>query len=169
MIKAGSVCEEPINGTDWLPTFSAVAGAPLPTARPIDGANVLPSLVDSEPVERSQPMLWWLWHARGGFEVAMRDGDYKLLATMVPQADPGNIADARQPSGWTIMEFIKKAELDRFEMFNLENDPSETTNLVTAEPERFEQLRNQMVELHAEIRGEGPEYELGREKKTNSQ
>jgi arylsulfatase A len=163
-IKAGSVSDEPVNGTDWLPTFTAAAETELSTDRVIDGANVLPALIDGESVERTRPMLWWLWHARGGFEVAMRDGDYKLLATMMPQGDPGNIADARQPSGWTIMEFIRKAELGRFEMFNLRSDPSETSNVATAEPQRFEQLRKRMIALHAEIRGEGPEYELGRSK-----
>lgn len=160
VIHAGAVSEEPINGTDWLPTFSAAAGVKLPDDRTIDGTNVLPALVDNKPVQRTQPMLWWLYHARGGFEVAMRVGDHKLLASMTPQAAPGDTADARPPEGWTIMEFIKKADLDRFEMFNLKEDPSETTNLVTTEPLRFEQLRRQMVELHAEIRAEGPEYEL---------
>ena len=113
-------------------------------------------------------MFWWLWHARGGFEVAMRDGDYKLLATMVPQVDPGNVADAKQPEQWTIMEFIKKAELARFEMFNLKNDPAEASNLVSAEPERFERLRDKMIGLHAEIRAEGPEYQLRPARKKNS-
>jgi arylsulfatase A len=164
-IKAGSVSNVPINGTDWLPTFSAVAGVALPETRPLDGADVFPALLHNKPVERTSPMFWWLWHARGGFEVAMRVGDYKLVATMVPQPEPGAVADAKQPSGWTIMEFIKKAELDRFEMFNLKNDPSETTNLVSAEPKRFERLRNQMIGLHAEIRAEGPEYQLQRASK----
>ncbi|MGI9470851.1 MAG: sulfatase family protein [Rubripirellula sp.] len=163
-IQPGSVSDEPVNGTDWLPTFSAAAGVKLPNRRPIDGANVLPAFLDGTPVERPQPMLWWLWHARGGFEVAMRDGDYKLLATMTPQADPGNIADAKPPMGWTIMEFIKKAKLDRFEMFNLMTDPSETSNLVPVEPKRFEELRKRMIALHAEVRAEGPEYSLGRSK-----
>lgn len=95
----------------------------------------------------------------------MRDGDYKLLATMVPQKNPGENSDAAQPEGWTIMEFIKKAELDRFEMFNLKEDPSEIRNLASEEPKQFERLKKKMVALHAEIRAEGPEYELERKKK----
>ncbi len=165
VVAAGSVSEVPINGTDWLPTFSSVAGVDLPTDRPIDGVNVLPALTKGRSVHRPTPLLWWLWHARGGYEVAMRDGDYKLLATMVPQAKPGEIADAAVPDGWSIMEFIKKADLDRFEMFNLVRDPSETTNLVSADPKRFDRLRQRMIKLHAEIRAEGPEYVLGRAKK----
>ena len=164
-IEPDSVCSEPINGTDWLPTFCAAAGIPTHTERPLDGTNVLPALLRGDPIQRERPMMWWLWHARGGFEVAMRVGDYKLLATVLPQAQPGAIGDARQPEGWSIMQFIKQSELGRFEMFNLGEDPSETTNLTTTQPERFERLKNQMISLHAEIRAEGPEYKLGRKKK----
>ena len=97
----------------------------------------------------------------------MRDGDYKMVATMLPQVDPGAVADARKPADWTIMEFIKRAELGRFEMFNVAQDGSETTNLAEVEPRRFEATKKKMIALHAEIRAEGPEYELGRNR--NSQ
>ena len=161
-IEAGAVSEEPVNGTDWLPTLYAAAGVTPDIDRPLDGANVLPALIDQQPVDRPYPMMWWLWHARGGYEVAMRDGDYKLLATMLPQNNPGAINDAVQPDGWSIMQFIRHAELDNFEMFNLANDSSETTNVASLQPERFERLKKHMIDLHAEIRAEGPEYELGR-------
>ena len=163
-IKAGTVSEEPINGTDWLPSFCAAAGIEPPTTKPIDGANVFPALTQNQPITRKYPMLWWLWHARGGYEVAMRDGDYKLLATMLPQVDPGSIKDAKQPEGWTIMQFIKKANLGRFEMFNLTEDPSETTNLATTQPKRFAKLKKRMINLYTEIQAEGPEYQLGKNK-----
>ncbi len=90
-----------------------------------------------------------------------------MVATMLPQADPGAVADAKQPADWTIMEFIKRAELGRFEMFNVAEDGSETTDLAEVEPRRFEATKMKMIALHAEIRAEGPEYELGRKK--NSQ
>lgn len=164
-IEAGSISEEPVNGTDWLPTFCEVAGVAPPTSRPLDGANVLPALLHGKPVIRERPMMWWLWHARGGYEVAMRDGDYKMLATMLPQAEPGDVNDARQPQDWTVMQFIKQAELGRFEMFNLTQDPSETTNLAAAQPDRFNSLKRRMIDTHAEIRAEGPEYQLNKTKK----
>ncbi|MEM0927366.1 MAG: sulfatase-like hydrolase/transferase, partial [Planctomycetota bacterium] len=162
VIPAGKTCDEPINGTDWLPTLCAAAGIDVPDGgKVIDGANVLPALTGTGKVPRQRPMLWWLWHARGGFEVAMRDGDYKMLATMLPQRSPGAIADARQPPDWTIMQFIKQAELGRFEMFHLAEDESETKNVSREEPDRFESMREKMIRLHDEIRSEGPVYVLG--------
>ncbi|HIF31787.1 MAG TPA: hypothetical protein EYQ75_09000 [Planctomycetaceae bacterium] len=91
---------------------------------------------------------------------------FGITATMLPQADPGAVTDARQPTDWTIMEFIKRAELGRFEMFNVAVDGSETTDLTEVETRRFEAMKKKMVALHAEIRDEGPEYELGRKKKS---
>ncbi len=152
--------QQELNGTDWLPTLCAASEADLPQKKVLDGANILPALLHEAPVIRPRPMMWWLWHARGGDEVAMRDGDYKLLATMIPQADPGNDNDAQVPKNWSIMQFIKQAELARFEMFDRQNDPSETTDLATSQPERFEKLKKTMIDLHAEIRLEGPTYDL---------
>ena len=86
----------------------------------------------------------------------MRDGDYKLLASMDPQSDPESISDAKQPEDWSIMQFIKQAKLARFEMFNLSNDPSETTDLAQLEPIRFNQLKSRMIRLYEEIQAEGP-------------
>jgi len=165
-ISPGSVSAEPVNGTDWLPTLCSAAEASLPpNGKTMDGANVLPALLHNQNVLRERPMMWWLWHARGGYEVAMRDGDYKMVATMLPQAHPGMIADAKQPEGWTIMEFIKRADLGRFEMFHLIDDESETTDLSDQERERFESMKTRMIALHQEIRAEGPVYQLGSKKR----
>ena len=131
-------------------------------------ANMMPAMTGFGQTERAKPMMWWLWHARGGFEVVMRDRDYKMLATMLPQADAGADSDAKPPAGTSIMEFIKTAELGRFEMYNLLQDPSESENLVEKESGRFESMKRKMVELHKEIRAEGPVYELGRGGKKKS-
>ncbi|MEM9018790.1 MAG: sulfatase-like hydrolase/transferase, partial [Verrucomicrobiota bacterium] len=165
VIKPGSISDEPVNGTDWMPTFSSIGGAKIPSDRPIDGADLLPLLSGKGVVTRPVPMMWWLWHARGGFEVAMRNGDYKMLATLLPQQNPGGFEDAIQPEGWSIMQFIKKAELGRFELFNLAEDGSEAENLSGDEPETFEAIKAKMIALHREIREEGPELELSRGKK----
>ncbi len=159
-IQAGRVSEEPVNGTDWLPTLCAAAGVDPASELTLDGANVLPALMGDGPVERDRPMLWWLWHARGGREVAMRDGDYKLLATMDPQLRPGDIADAKQPEGWTIMQFIKQAKLGSFAMYDLSKDPSEMTDISKTQPERFGRLKEKMIRLYQEVQAEGPEVRM---------
>lgn len=160
-IKPGSSSAVPVNGTDFLPSLASLAGGTVPDDRPIDGANVFPALLEGKAVDRKVPMMWWLWHARGGKEVTMRHGDYKIMANMLPQPRAGDVKDTSAPPGVTTMDFIKKSELGNFELFNLAKDPNETTELSKTEPERLDELRKMMIKLHAEIRDEGPVYDLG--------
>ncbi|MEX0321715.1 MAG: sulfatase [Puniceicoccaceae bacterium] len=154
-IKAGSVNHATINGTDWMPTIAALAGAEVPVEKPIDGVNIWPAIQSGKSVEREIPLFWWLYHARGGFHVSLREGDFKLVARMIEQPE------APKPVGDRIMDFIKTAKLGEYEMYRVGSDPWETKNIIAQEPERFERLRKKMIQLHAEIRDEGPEYVLG--------
>ncbi|MEM9478666.1 MAG: sulfatase-like hydrolase/transferase [Verrucomicrobiota bacterium] len=163
-ILASSVCAEPVNGTDFLPTLATVVGAKPDYPFKIDGANIMPALINEDPIERKTPMLWWLYHARGGKEVSMRDGDYKMLANMLPQGEI-TINDASPPKGVSIMNFIKNSDLGNFTLYNLARDRAEASELSTSEPEKFKQMRDKMIQLHAEIRAEGPVYDLGGKKK----
>lgn len=63
------------------------------------------------------------------------------------------------------MRFIKEADLGRFELFDVSEDESETIDLAPSEPSRFESMKQKMIDLHAEIRREGPEYQLGSNRK----
>ena len=58
---------------------------------------------------RSHPLYWQYELAHGGPKVAIRDGDWKLLAM---------------------------ADLKTFELYDLRNDVSESTNLAGAQPQR---------------------------------
>ena len=163
-IKAGSVSSEPVNGTDFLPSLAAVVGGKPDYPNKLDGINVFPALTGGKSVARETPMLWWLWHARGAKEVTMRVGDYKILANMLPQTEV-SIRDTRAPKGMKVMDFIKQSELGNFTLYNLKKDPSETTELSKVEPEKLSSMRQQFIELHDEIRKEGPYYELQSRKK----
>lgn len=163
-IEPGSTSSQPVNGTDYLPSFASAAGAGPEYPNHVDGANVLPGLVAKEQVVRETPMLWWLFHARGGKEVSMRIGDYKMLANMLPQAEV-SIRDTRPPAGLSIMDFIGQSELGNFTLYDLSADRGETTELSKSNQPKFEQMRDAMIRLHAEIRDEGPKYQLGSQPK----
>jgi arylsulfatase A len=158
-IKAGSVSSLPVNGTDFLPSLASVAGAKPKYPNPVDGVNVFPALISGRSVKRPTPMMWWLYHARGAKEVSMRIGDYKMLANMLPQPEV-SISDTRPPRGMAIMDFIKQSELGNFTLYDLKNDPSETKNLAESHPEKYSSMRQRMIDLHSEIREEGPVYNL---------
>jgi arylsulfatase A len=76
-IKPGSVSDEPVSNLDLLPTICAAAGAPPP--RRLDGVNLMP-LLRGGRMQRKRPLFWWSG-GRDAHVLALRDGDWKLLAT----------------------------------------------------------------------------------------
>ena len=79
--KTGSVSDEPISGVDFLPTVCAITGTEPPRDRVLDGASFLPVL-SGGTVLRATPLYWHFNRAFGDPRVAMRIGDWKILATL---------------------------------------------------------------------------------------
>jgi len=46
---------------------------------------------------------------------------------------------------------IKATKLENFRMYNLRNDPKQTTDVASENPEIFESMKRKMLELHNEI------------------
>lgn len=132
--KPGEVSGEPVASYDILPTFCAIAGIATPTDRALDGASLLP-LFEGRPVSRSKPLYWQYDRAIGGANrVAMRDGDWKLLAN---------------------------EDLSKFELYNLRTDKSEKNDLAQIENARLMELSAKLKKLHAEVKAEGPAWPAG--------
>jgi arylsulfatase A len=132
-IPANSTLDVPVIGSDVLPTVLAVTGAnaALLGNRTLDGVNVLPLLQgESNTVERPQPLFWRLDMAPNA-KIALRAGDMKILA------DPAR---------------------DVFEMYDLKNDPQETTDLRESKPAEFAELKKRLLDNSALIETEGPDW-----------
>ena len=122
-VKPGSVINTPIGFVDLLPTLCEAAGVAAPRDRRLDGASFLPAL-SGKPLNRKQPLYWQYNHALGEMKVAIRDGDWKLLAD---------------------------AALNRFELYNLRTDISEKNDLSAKEPKRLNAMAQVLKDLHADI------------------
>ena len=81
-LPAGSVSQLPVGGVDVLPTLCAVAGIQPPQDRVIDGVNVLDGLRSTDLWQRPKPLYWQFHRARGDVRVALRDGDWKIVAQL---------------------------------------------------------------------------------------
>jgi len=148
--RPGTVSDEPVCGVDLLPTLCQIVGIPVPNDRAIDGASFLP-IFEGKPIQRKTPLYWQFNYARSAPKVAMRVGDWKILATLTePDLKPGaDITDEIQQS-------IKRAELASFELYNLREDVGETTDLAEKEPERLAAMSAQLRKLYREVRDESP-------------
>ncbi len=150
--RPGDVCDEPVCGIDLLPTLCAVAGAEVPADRTIDGSSFLP-IFTGQKIQRQTPLYWQFNYAQGPAKVAMRHGDWKILATLTgPRLPPtGHLRQADQ-------EAIKNAQLASFELYHLGQDAGEKNNLATREPQQLARMIQQLQTLYKEVREESPRW-----------
>lgn len=153
-IPPGQVVREPVCNLDLLPTFCALAGVTPPQDRALDGTNVAP-LFDGNPIERKQPLFWHYYRALGKPKVALRDGDWKLVAFWdAPERLPGGNVDQLS------QQFLKAAKLVRFELYNLRSDIGEQTDLAPQEPQRVQAMAQRLRQLYGEVIAEAPVWEF---------
>ena len=100
----------------------------VPKDRPSDGGSFLP-IFQGRPIQCAHPLYWQYDQGLGGPKVALRDGDWKILAP---------------------------ADLKTFELYNLKGDAAEANDLAAKEPERVRALASTMIRLYNEIKVEGP-------------
>lgn len=129
-IEAGSVSNVPVIGSDVFTTICAIMDIPLPSDRTIDGANMLPAL-EGKPIVREQPLYWRTHIAPPTCRVALRVGDWKIVAD---------------------------EELTKFELYNLSDDREETAELSSRHPEKFEEMKAILIKHDAEVKAEGPDW-----------
>ena len=121
-----------LTAVDLLPTFMELAGQALPADYQPDGVSMVAAL-KGQPFERSKP-IFWEWapaqaHAEVWPHLGIREGQWKLL----------------------INEQLGKAEL-----YNIENDWAETTDLSAQYPEVVDQLTQQTQAWKATLPTEPP-------------
>ncbi|HOX37382.1 MAG TPA: sulfatase [Candidatus Brocadiia bacterium] len=119
VIEPGSVCDTPVIGVDFYPTFLEVTGAKPPAGQILDGESMIPLMKGAERLPR-EDIFWWMPGYLPGRQApanAIRSGDYKLI------------------------EFFEDGHL---ELYNLKNDIGERNDLAAAEPDKARELHNKL-------------------------
>lgn len=129
-IEAGRVSDVPVCSIDFFPTFLDAAGVASPENQKLDGINLVPLLTKGVKPD-PRPLFWYYpantMHWKNRMAAAIRKGDYKLI------------------------HFFKG---DRTELYNLENDPDESENLVKKMPKKAEKLQKQLRDWRKEVGAE---------------
>ncbi|MBI4659722.1 MAG: sulfatase-like hydrolase/transferase [Verrucomicrobia bacterium] len=118
-LPAGTTYEHPIIQLDILPTSLAAAGAKANPAWKLDGVDLLPFLSGANK-RRPHDMLYW----RFGEQWAIRNGDWKLVASRI---------DGKEPR-----------------LFNLASDIGEAKDLTPAHPDKVKELKTAWDTWNAE-------------------
>mgnify|MGYP005713316499 FL=1 len=130
-------------GIDWMPTFSHITGSKLSTNK-IDGKNIWPLLTQKE---NKSPHKELYFYYRQNELHAVRSGDWKLYFPRSYRTLNG------KPGGKDGIPVKYENNIVKSnELYNLKEDPSETTNIYSEYIEKAKEL---------EKMGENARQELG--------
>ncbi|PQO40894.1 sulfatase [Blastopirellula marina] len=143
-IEAGIESDFPVYSLDLLPTFCELAGAEIPQSAKLDGTS-LAKMLAGETVERKKPLFWHYYRAFGDAKVAVRDGDWKLVALW----DQGNVSpgSAYKKGDYSLIKDVKFTD---FELYNLTEDIGETKDLKDQHPEVVARLKKALLNKYDE-------------------
>jgi len=127
-IKAGSVSDTPVIGTDIFSTVLDIVDLPVPSDRTIDGVSMLPVFA-GRTVERKIPLFWRTHVSAAEDRVAMRIGDWKI---------------------------VSDDTMTKFQLFNVQSDWQEKNNLAATESEKAEEMKRILFQTWEDIVEEGP-------------
>jgi len=144
-LKSGSVVDQPVSSLDLLPSFLSLAGLKTPEGLQLDGVNFVP-LFSGETIRRDKPLFWFYWAALNDQRIAMRDGDWKVLAKL----DEGKLPTHSNLNEANIAA-VRDAKLTDFSLFNLTKDPGEQNDLAGQEPERLQKMVTSLEGLYREV------------------
>jgi arylsulfatase A len=152
-IDAGAVSGEPAGLVDVLPTVCGLLGLDKPTGVHLDGSDLSPILTGKAgEFTRHQPLFWHLQRSRP--IVAMRDGDYSLVADPDYQLSTSNMFQ----EAW--IPAIKQGGYRNFQLFNLKTDPNQTTDIAADYPDMLQRMKERMLEINASIMTDGHDWHL---------
>lgn len=157
VIPQGTVSDKLFNGTDLLPTICKLVGARIPNDRRIDGTDAFNAFLNRD-YEREIPPIWFFpagySHLPGMMHMAMRQGEFVLVARL---ADDKDLLDGKKSFGkYPVVDWVKTAVPDTYELYNLKKDVEQKNNLSEREPEVLAALVSKIKALWKEIRDEGP-------------
>lgn len=135
-----------ISSLDFLPTFAEITGAKLPN-RELDGESFT-SLFNDGKFDREKPLLWAFYNALNEHIVAMRHGDWKIMARLKNDSKYLN----RLNNLYTGNEdFVKGFVLSDFELYNIKNDIGEQKDLAKTSMEKLEEMRTLLVSEYNDL------------------
>lgn len=152
--------------TDWYPTLLNLAGMDMPADRPIDGVDITPALRgESGGVYPQRCWQWNRYTPLGECNAAIRDGDWKLLRPLIPEAMQVSAMDTALDHAIKyypehFADIIREPEPPRAVpappaplLFNIADDPFELNDLADQQPQRAAAMERELERWFLDVTG----------------
>lgn len=140
-VAANTTSNQMISLTDIMATCAEITGTEIPGTAAEDSYSILPILMGTQGDE---PIRQYLLEQTISLAMSIREGHWKYLDH---KGSGGNNYD--RPGEWGMSPY-KIADTDPDapgQLYNLENDPGETTNLYSQYPEKVAQMKAKLDEF----------------------
>ena len=124
-------CSEPVIGLDLYPTLLEMTNTPTPSGVELDGLGLCPLLRDHEST-LNRPAIFWHFPCYLQGKGDPHGGPFRTTP-----------AGAIRMGNWKLIEWF---ETGRLELYNLESDLGEETNLAETHPEDLQRLHQAMIQ-----------------------
>lgn len=128
-----------VSQLDFLASFAALAGLPVPAGQARDSENVLPALLGKSAAGRTVLV-------EEAQMLAIREGKWKLIDRSQRPGEhprpPLRRYDSSDPNGTLHLKQMPTAEL---ELYDVEADPGETHNVAAAHPDLVKSMQEKLV------------------------
>ncbi|MEZ5043033.1 MAG: sulfatase-like hydrolase/transferase [Saprospiraceae bacterium] len=140
-VKANSTSDQLMSLTDVMATCAKIVGAKLPDDAAEDSYNMLPVFMGTQG---NKPVRQYLLQQTISLAMSIRDGNWKYLDH---QGSGGNNYD--RPGEWGMNSYkLEDTDPDApGQLYNLETDPGETTNLYSKYPEKVAKMKAKLEEF----------------------
>ena len=129
-IAAGTTCDAAVCQTDFLATLAEMLGVELPADAGEDSASFFAALTGGK-TERG-PII----HHSASGQFAIRDGSWKLI-----------VNGASGPSNGSKKKSSRRGAGQRYELYDLQTDPSEASNAADAYPDRVKSMAEMLERI----------------------
>lgn len=138
MVKAGTTSDQLMSLTDVMATCAEIIGTKLPNDAAEDSYSMLPVLLGTQG---NKPVRKYMLEQTISLEMSIRDGKWKYLDH---KGSGGN--DYSREGEWGMKPYALKDTDPEApgQLYNLETDPGETTNLYNKHPEIVKELKKQL-------------------------
>lgn len=145
-VDAGVTTDIPVSSLDFLPTFCSLAGVDV-TDLDLDGTDIS-AIFDKGEVERSKPLLWCYYNALNDHYVAMREGDWKIMAKLNIE---GNVLSPLNNVHEGNEKPVKSAVLEDHLLYRMSEDPSEKKEVSADYPDVFISMKQLLQKQYEEL------------------
>ncbi len=151
-VKPGENCNEAVIGTDFYPTFLELAGLAEPENYILDGQSVVP-MIQGKKFDEREPLFWHFpsyLQSYEGLRDESRDSIFRTRPVSVIRKGEWKLLMFHEE--WSLDGGIDKVNSNNsIELYNLKDDIGEQNNLAEINPEKRDELLEELLQWQKDI------------------